>query len=88
VAGLRDKAEAIIDSLKAQFERRYVSAYGLALINQALGSADDAFAWLEKAYEDHDEFLCWLNVDPRLNSLRSDGRFSNLVNRVVATQFQ
>jgi DNA-binding winged helix-turn-helix (wHTH) protein/Tfp pilus assembly protein PilF len=88
VAGLVDKAEAIIDSLQAQSARRYVSAYGLALITQALGSTDDAFAWLEKAYEDHDEFLCWLKVDPRLNGLRSDGRFFDFVKRVFPRQFQ
>jgi hypothetical protein len=60
----------------------------LALITQALGSTDDAFAWLEKAYEDHDEFLCWLKVDPRLNGLRSDGRFFDFVKRVFPRQFQ
>jgi tetratricopeptide (TPR) repeat protein len=86
LAGLRDKAEAIIDSLKAQSARRYVSAYVLALTTQALGSADDTLAWLEKAYEDHDEFLCWIKVDPRLNSLRNDSRYFDLVNRVFALQ--
>lgn len=87
LAGLTDKAEAIIDSLKAQSARRYVSSYGLALIAQALGS-DETFMWLEKAYEDHDEFLCWLKVDPRLNSLRRNGRFSDLVNRVFSPHCQ
>jgi tetratricopeptide (TPR) repeat protein len=86
VAGLRDKAEAMINSLKAQSARRYVSAYVLALITPALGRTDDTFTWLEKACEDHDEFLCWLKVDPRLNSLRSDPRFFNLVNRVFLPQ--
>lgn len=86
LAGLRDKAEEIINSLKAQSARRYVSAYVLALITEALSSADDTFAWLEKAYADHDEFLCWLKVDPRLRSLRNDSRYHDLVNRVFALQ--
>ena len=84
LAGLTDKAEAIIESLKAQSARRYVSTYGLALITQALGSTDETFSWLEKAYEDHDEFLCWLKVDPRLNSIRNDTRFFDLVDRVFS----
>jgi DNA-binding winged helix-turn-helix (wHTH) protein/Tfp pilus assembly protein PilF len=88
VAGLTDKARAIIDSLKAQSARRYVSTYGLALITEALGSADETFAWLEKAYDDHDEFLCWLKVDPRLNSVRNDERFLDLVNRVFSPHLQ
>jgi len=86
LAGLRDKAEEIINSLKAQSARRYVSAYVLALITEALASVDDTFAWLEKAYADHDEFLCWLKVDPRLKSLRNDSRYFDLVNRVFALQ--
>lgn len=84
LAGLRDKAEAIINSLKAQSARRYVSAYVLALTTEALGSAEDTFTWLEKAYADHDEFLCWIEVDPRLKSLRTDTRYLDLVNRVFA----
>jgi DNA-binding winged helix-turn-helix (wHTH) protein/tetratricopeptide (TPR) repeat protein len=84
LAGLRDKAEAIINSLRAQSARRYVSAYVLALITEALGSVDATFAWLEKAYEDHDEFLCWIKVDPRLKSLRHDSRYFDLANRVFA----
>ena len=76
----------MINSLKAQSARRYVSAYVLALITEALESVDDTFAWLEKAYADHDEFLCWLKVDPRLLSLRNDSRYSDLVNRVFALQ--
>jgi DNA-binding winged helix-turn-helix (wHTH) protein/Tfp pilus assembly protein PilF len=86
LAGLTDKAEEIINSLKAQSARRYVSAYVLALITEALSSADDTFAWLEKAYADHDEFLCWLKVDPRLKSLRNDSRYTDLVDRVFALQ--
>ena len=86
MAGLKDKAEAMINSLKAQSARRYVSAYVLALITEALASIDETFAWLEKAYEDHDEFLCWLKVDPRLRNLRNDHRYLNLINRVFALQ--
>ena len=86
LAGLREKAEAMINSLKAQSARRYVSAYVLSLITQALESADDTFAWLEKAYVDHDEFLCWIKVDPRLRSIRNDRRYFDLVNRVFALQ--
>lgn len=88
LAGLKDKAEATIASLNAQSARRYVSAYVMALITQALGWTDETFTWLEKACEDHDEFLCWLKVDPRLNSLRTDPRFFDLVNRVFPPQFR
>jgi DNA-binding winged helix-turn-helix (wHTH) protein/lipoprotein NlpI len=86
LAGLRYKAKAIINSLRAQSGRRYVSAYVLALTTQPLGSVDDTFACLEKAYEDHDEFLCWIKVDPRLNSIRDDTRYFDLVNRVFALE--
>ena len=47
-----------------------------------LGEKDKALAELNKAYENHEYFLVWLKVDPRLDSLRSDRRFEDLVRRV------
>jgi hypothetical protein len=48
----------------------------------AIGDADRAFQWLEKAYEAHDTFLPWLKVDPELDELRGDPRFDDLVRRI------
>ena len=40
------------------------------------------FFWLEKAFEERSNWLVWLKTDPRWNSIKSDKRFAELVNRV------
>jgi hypothetical protein len=43
---------------------------------------DDAFTWLQRAVQDRADQLIYLTADPRLDSWRSDPRFSELVHRV------
>jgi len=47
-----------------------------------VGEKDEAFAWLEKAYQDRDMRLCRLKVDPRWDSMRSDPRFIEILKRI------
>jgi DNA-binding winged helix-turn-helix (wHTH) protein/TolB-like protein/Flp pilus assembly protein TadD len=61
--------------------RRYVSPYTIAAIHTALGDKDDAFKWLERAYEERDVWLMNLKVDPVFAKLRSDKRFQDLLTR-------
>ena len=63
-------------------EQTYVSAYDIAVIHAGLGDRDQAFGWLDKAVEQHSFWLSWLKLDPRLDPLRSDPRFSHLLLRV------
>jgi serine/threonine-protein kinase len=75
-SGRRNEALKIIEQLKALIaERRYVSPYSIALIYIALGEKDQAFEWLDRAYDERDESYIHLKVDPRLDDLRSDPRF-------------
>jgi serine/threonine-protein kinase len=55
---------------------------GIALVHAALGDKDQAFAWFEKAYELRAESLGNLIVDPKVDPLRGDPRFGELVKRV------
>jgi len=57
-------------------------AYQIAAIYIALGEVQQAFSWLEKAYEQRSSFLRWLKVDPRFDPVRSDPRFLDLLRRV------
>ena len=59
-----------------------MSPFEIALIDAGLGDADRAFEWLDKAYDDRSDLLVYLKVDPRLDPIRSDRRFSDLVARV------
>jgi len=47
-----------------------------------LGQKDKAFAELNKAYENRLSSLCWLKVEPQLDSLRSDPRFGELLKKM------
>ena len=54
----------------------------IALIYDALGEKDRALDWLERGYSERDEDLALLKVDSRLDSLRGDPRFENLLEEV------
>ncbi|MDQ3665220.1 MAG: winged helix-turn-helix domain-containing protein [Acidobacteriota bacterium] len=58
------------------------SPYSIAGIYAALGDGDSAFEWLHKAREQHDVQLVSMKVDPTLDGVRSDPRFTELTRRV------
>lgn len=82
LAGKKDEAEKIVAELLQISSERYFSPYHIALIYAGLGRTDDAFAWLEKAFEARADYLVFLKVDPRFEKLQSDSRFSSLLDRV------
>ncbi len=82
IVGKRNEALKICAKLQKQQKRLYVSPYYVALIYAGLGDNDKAFAWLEKTYNERNEIITWLGVNPEVNSLRSDPRFNDLLNRI------
>jgi DNA-binding winged helix-turn-helix (wHTH) protein/TolB-like protein/Tfp pilus assembly protein PilF len=82
VAGNVERARKLLDFLKNRSRRQYVPAYAIALVYAGLNKKDQAFEWLEKAYEDRSASMALLNVDPALSNLHSDARFTELVRRV------
>jgi TolB-like protein/Tfp pilus assembly protein PilF len=81
-AGKRTEAMALIRELMEKAKRRYVSPYHVALIYLGLGEKDEAFAWLENAFQDRTLWLVFIKVDPRFDPFRSDPRFEDLVRRI------
>ena len=71
-----------VSNLLERSKKGYVRSFTIASFYARLGQKDEAFAWLEKAYQDRDYQMTELNVRPELDSLRSDPRFAELVKRV------
>jgi DNA-binding winged helix-turn-helix (wHTH) protein len=80
--GRRNEALPTLDQLQRLREREYVDAYFVALLLDALGRRDDAFAELERARFENSAALFLLNVDMRCEGLRRDPRFRQLRRRV------
>ncbi len=54
----------------------------MAYVYAALGDADSAFEWMEKAYERRSMRITWIRVNPVFDPLRSDPRFQDLLRRI------
>jgi eukaryotic-like serine/threonine-protein kinase len=78
MAGRRDEARQILNRLLEQSKQKYVPPHNIATVYAGLGEKDQAFARLEKAYEEHSGSLILLKVSPMLDSLHSDPRFVDL----------
>ncbi len=82
VTGNLSEARRALDRLQTMAKHRYVSPYDVAVIYVGLGEKEQAFIWLEKAYNDHSLRPVWLKFDPRLDGLRGDARYADLERRV------
>ncbi|NVM56954.1 MAG: tetratricopeptide repeat protein, partial [Desulfobacterales bacterium] len=79
----RGEAQRVISKLQKLSKQKYVSSYDMAVIYTGLGERDQAFQWLEKAYEQRDGWLAgWLKIDPRFDPLHNDPRFADLLRRM------
>lgn len=82
VTGHVVKARAILEALKRKSHTAYIPPYLIAAIYGALDEKDKAFEWLERADDERDSHITYLLLDPRMDPLRSDPRFKELVRRV------
>ncbi len=81
-AGKPEEARAILKELNEQLKNQPVSPFETAMIYIGLGEREQAFAWLEKAYDERAWQLGFLKVEPIFDPLRSDSRFTDLMRRV------
>jgi adenylate cyclase len=83
LSGKKAEALKIIEHLKELSASNYIAPYNVAAIHTGLGDKDQAFAWLDRAYGERSSMLAlYLTNDPRMDSLRSDPRFTELIRRV------
>jgi len=82
LSGSRAEAQRALEEVEQLAKDYPVMSYDVALVHLALGDRDQAFKRLEKALEARDAWVVLLATDPRLDPLRSEPRFQNLVRRV------
>ena len=81
-AGWKGALTKGIESREAQRKTGYYSAYGIAQLYADLGDKEQAFRWLNTAYQERDLLLEGLKTDFLLDPIRSDPRFAELVRKV------
>jgi TolB-like protein/Flp pilus assembly protein TadD len=81
-AGNPAEAVKTLQNLSELSKQRYIPAYHFAIVYAGLDQKDQAFAWLEKAYQERSNYLLFLNVIDPMVPLRSDPRFQDLVRRI------
>ncbi|HMZ78139.1 MAG TPA: winged helix-turn-helix domain-containing protein [Acidobacteriota bacterium] len=81
-AGRKAEAQNLLARIVPHQKETPDSAYFMALMCVALNDKDQAFKWLEQAYQTHSVYLSYLQYDPELLPLRSDPRYDDLIRRV------
>ena len=83
ITGKVAEAKKLLDNLERQAPANYASRYMIATIYSGLGQKDKAFEFLERAYRERSPDLAYfVKADLRIDSLRSDPRFWDLLNRM------
>jgi hypothetical protein len=81
-AGWKGALNKGIEIRQAKRKAKYYSAYLLGSLYADLGDKDQAFRWLNAAYQERDWLLLGLKTDFWLDPIRSDPRFAELVRKV------
>ena len=82
ISGNKGEALRIVADLQELAKTKYVPPYQIAAIYAGLGDKDQAFSWLEKAYEERSDWLVNVKADQRFDGVHSDPRFAELVRRL------
>ena len=80
------EAHNILDELARTSKSVDVPPYYIAGIYGTLGERDQAFEWLEKAYQVRDYQISPIMIDPVFSSIRSDPRYTDLLGRLGLPQ--
>ena len=90
--GKRDEALGVINQLLELKKQRHVTAFNISIVYGGLRENDNAFDWLEKAYQEWDGELVYIKVQAELGiedlwgkEFRTNPRFLGLLQRIGIT---
>jgi len=81
-AGRTLDARAVLQELDAHRRDQYVSAFGIALIHDALGEGEPAVAAVERARDDHAVEFAMMGQYPAFKTIASEPRFLAVMRQV------
>lgn len=81
-SGEKDQAREIVESYDEDARAKGEDFRGLALVYLALDDQDKAFQLLEKSIDEGELSMSSLQVDPKLDPLRTDPRYQELVKKM------
>ena len=82
-AGKTEHANKALTKLLQLSDRKYVSAYDIALIYVGLRQNKEAIKWLVKAYEERAYLMVYLKVDPAMDPLRGKVKFKKILDKMA-----
>jgi serine/threonine-protein kinase len=85
VTGNRAAAEQIVRDIIASSNVRYVPPYHMAMAYAGLGQVDEAFRWLDRAYDERASFMAGVKAAPAFARLHGDSRWGKLLGKMGLT---
>jgi tetratricopeptide (TPR) repeat protein len=85
VTGARDEGRKILAEMQGPRQSRYVPPEYVAMVYEGLGDRERALQWFEKAVAERSMNI-WILPDQRLDPIRTDPRFKNLMRRMGLPQ--
>jgi serine/threonine-protein kinase len=79
ISGDRAEAQSLLAQLEVDRQSRYISPYDIAVIHAGLGDVSSALRFLREAVEDRSAWMVFVGVDPRLDGLRSEPAFTEII---------
>ena len=80
--GRLEDARRVLNQRIEKSRQQYVAADSIAAVYVALGDKEEAFRWLERAFDEHSAPMFYLACHPIFRALRSDPRFADLLRRM------
>lgn len=77
--GATGEARKILAELNTLADRQYVPASAVALVYAGLGETAQTLDWLERAHQEHDFAMVFLDVAPWFERVRGEPRFQQLL---------
>jgi tetratricopeptide (TPR) repeat protein len=82
VSGNKAQAEETLSKLQSISNQHYVCPYEMATGHAVLGNNNEAIRWLQKGYQERSQCMADMKTDPRLDTLRADPRFQELLRKL------